>query len=85
MTDPAVEAAQRAWIEIVHNDAAFDLNDFECQELVNAARETLKPIREQWELLEAAAVHEDAEVQFGMNAVLGALESLIFTTEELER
>lgn len=64
MSDPAIEAAQRAWIEIVHNDAAFDLNDFECLELVSAAREALKPIRElhRRDTVKVAICQEDCDI-----------------------
>jgi len=76
MTDPAVEAANRARVTpgAVRSERLL---------AEAAAREALRPIRAKWKLLEAEAAHEDAEVKLGMLHVLNAIAPLIYTTEEL--
>ncbi|MFT9575672.1 Uncharacterised protein [Mycobacteroides abscessus subsp. abscessus] len=78
MTDPAVEAARRAdsWEPDIKQPDKFG-------EMVTAAREALRPIRDihqKW--AEAYAYRADGLV---LNAFLAALAPLIFTTEELEQ
>ncbi|ORA38083.1 hypothetical protein [Mycobacterium aquaticum] len=82
MSDPAVEAAQRAeqasgWWKSGHStpwDAGY---------AVDAAREALRPIRELHRELSVSALDEDAEVEHGMRLVLDNLAPLIYSTEEL--
>ncbi|QSM87558.1 hypothetical protein I3U44_17160 [Mycobacteroides abscessus subsp. bolletii] len=78
MTDPAVEAARRAdsWEPDIKQPDKFG-------EMVTAAREALRPIREihqKW--AEAYAYRADGLV---LNAFLAALTPLIFTTEEINQ
>lgn len=82
MTDPAVEAARKAW-----NGTGVYRTIAE-----NAAREALRPIREEWAELSEAATNlseygsylESAKAA-GMREVLAVLAPLIYPTEELER
>lgn len=79
MTDPAVEAAQRAIGHVSPDEFTNDVGDT----ALAAAREALRPIRDihqKW--AEAYAYRADGLV---LNAFLAALAPLIFTTEELER
>lgn len=69
MTDPAVEAAERACTKHGFGD-------------ISSAREALKPIREWFETAMAEAIAEDLFEQMDL---LDSLAPLIFTTEELER
>ncbi|MBV6360417.1 hypothetical protein R2325_16310 [Mycobacteroides chelonae] len=80
MSDPAVDAAQRAMKAVT--GAAFKPN----YDLIVAAREALKPIREKWEeLLDPYATRLADPEATGAIKVLEALAPLIFSTEELER
>lgn len=75
MTDPAIEAAQRAWsgegwivpMERYQNEAEL---------AAAAAREMAKPIRE-W------MAELDSEEMLPAHVVIAALAPLIYTTEEL--
>lgn len=69
MTDPAIEAAQRAW-----NGAYTDP--------VDGAHEALKPIREWYELQTQMWVDGTGGIS---PLLLDGLAPLIFTSEELER
>lgn len=79
MTDPAVEAAQRALAFQPHPGYYLTGSAL----ATAAAREALRPVRDihqKW--AEAYAYRADGLV---LNAFLAALAPLIFTTEELER
>lgn len=84
MSDPSIEAAQRAWPAV-----ACGFFDDEQRVMVAAAREALKPIRElhQKRSEELAPPYEDVMTAYdeGVKYVLDALAPLIYTTEELER
>lgn len=69
MTDPAVEAAQRAIGHVSPDEFTNEVGDT----ALAAAREALRPIRE-WYFAAMA-----------YNATIDDLAPLIFTTEELER
>lgn len=75
MSDPAIEAAQRAWGDRRGSKTAWKVG-------IAAAREALKPIREWFETAMAEAIAEDLFEQMDL---LDSLAPLIFTTEELER
>lgn len=89
MTDPAVEAIQRvkcaAWAFIDPPGAAEDV-------ALRAAREALKPIREQSEalsgyaqsLIEDGSLSESAKGAAILEA-LGVIAPFLYSTEELER
>ncbi|WJJ56505.1 hypothetical protein PROPHIT493_48 [Mycobacterium phage prophiT49-3] len=84
MTDPAVEAADRAW-EAWLERAPVDLSAASAP-VTLAAREALRPIREKWtELLMPYATRLVDPEATGAIRVLEAFAPLIFTTEELER
>lgn len=76
MTDPAVEAAQRAYEPRPFAQPGI------IPAMQAAAREALKPIREWYEKAMAEANAEDLYEQLDL---LESLAPLIFTTEELER
>jgi len=82
MPDPAVEAAQRAWISggVSSNDA-LDLAKGSIA--AEAAREALKPIRAKYEYLNARFGDQNTEMAIGIRWVLEDLAPLIYTTEEL--
>ncbi|WP_457062753.1 hypothetical protein [Mycobacteroides abscessus] len=90
MTDPAVEAAQRAWIERYGDLRRFDElcdGDTDIAAFVIAsAREALKPIRDKWaELLMPYATRLVDPEATGAIKVLEAFAPLIFTTEEINQ
>lgn len=70
MTDPAVEAAQRA-VDAMESPRIF------AHDLVAAAREALRPIRE-W------MAELDSEELLPAHVVIAALAPLIYATEELQ-
>lgn len=78
MSDPAVEAAQRAIGHVSPDEFTNEVGDA----ALAAAREALKPIREWFETAMAEAIAEDLFEQMDL---LDSLAPLIFTTEELER
>lgn len=80
MSDPAVEAAQRAWDALPEQSYATREQVMEA-----AAREALKPIRSLFDRLSLDYATASPEVQQGMDEVLNPLRHLIFSTEELER
>ena len=73
MSDPAIEAAQRAWTDTVARGARSP-NENPWLQSIDAAREALKPIRK---------IVEDWEATGTLD--YEALLKSIFTTEELER
>lgn len=81
VTDPAVEAAQRAWRTATHGRKG-DLPSSEMMTalVTGAAREMAKPIRELHEFWNSEAVLPPEAWQ-----ILDQLARLIFTSEELER
>lgn len=80
MTDPAVEAAQRAYEPRPFAQPGV------IPAMQAAAREALKPIRDKWaELLMPYATRLVDPEATGAIKVLEAFAPLIFTTEELER
>lgn len=79
MSDPSVEAAQRALADLGYGRSGY-------VQRVAAAREALKPIREKWaELLMPYATRLVDPEATGAIKVLEAFAPLIFTTEELGR
>ncbi|CPT12373.1 Uncharacterised protein [Mycobacteroides abscessus subsp. abscessus] len=80
MTDPAVEAAQRAWPK--GNGARKLVVNRPRMYMEAAAREALRPIQEWFGKVMLEAVIEDLYEQLDL---LESLHPLIFTTEELER
>ncbi|CPR39052.1 hypothetical protein [Mycobacteroides abscessus] len=84
MTDPAVEAARRAWRVQTGSEPLADDN-YTIWVRTIAAREALKPIRESHQHLTKMASGESIPVWTGMMAVLNVLAPLIYKTEELER
>lgn len=85
MTDPAVEAARKAWVASgrVPLPTQQDLRG-----RITAAREALNPIRKLHAYLTEVADGLDARnsaFQLGMRAVLKDIAPLIFTTEELNQ
>lgn len=78
ISDPAIAAAQRAWGEEQPPEYFTDKGPVVAEATAISAREALRPVQETWELLEAAAVHEDAEVARGMRNVLTAFAPIIF-------
>ncbi len=85
MSDPAIEAAQRAW-EAWFERAPVDLSAASTP-VTLAAREALKPIRERHAHWVAELEKSPLSATAGAIAlvVLADLAPLIFTTEELER
>lgn len=79
MTDPAVEAAQR---HAATKPYGFN-SILSGEDLIAAAREMAKPLRELVSTLEAVAARENLATYTGMMAVIGSIKPLIFTTEEL--
>lgn len=82
MSDPSIEAAQRAWRVQTGSEPLADDN-YTIRVRTIAAREALRPIRDihqKW--AEAYAYRADGLV---LNAFLAALAPLIFTTEELNQ
>ncbi|MFT9549001.1 hypothetical protein ACM0AZ_15115 [Mycobacteroides abscessus subsp. massiliense] len=77
MSDPAVEAAQRAWAELFPLGPSWSAvaHDGNQNFFVAAAREMARPIRR---LVENCGA-------FGDELDMGDLKQLIYTTEELER
>lgn len=80
MTDPAVEAAQRAW-DALQRKSGWGPEEIP-QELAAAAREALKPIRELYEQMNSP-LPDGFELPGGVKYLLERLAPLIFTTEEL--
>lgn len=78
MTDPAVEAAQRAYEPRPFAQPGI------IPAMQAAAREALKPIRELHSELNSP-LPDGFELPGGVKYVLHLLAPLIFTTEELER
>lgn len=80
MSDPAIEAAQRAWDTTAEltTDLQYTVNPYAVAKA--AAREALRPIRELYEE-QSGDSDESAELWVFLNK----LAPLIFTTEELER
>lgn len=78
MTDPAVEAAQRAIGHVSPDEFTNEVGDT----ALAAAREALRPIQEWFGKVMLEAVIEDLYEQLDL---LESLHPLIFTTEELER
>ncbi|MDM2174701.1 hypothetical protein PP404_24515 [Mycobacteroides abscessus] len=79
MSDPSVEAAQRAWErpgEPANPDHPY------WGETVAAAREALRPIKKWYGKAMAEAIAEDLYEQLDL---LESLAPLIFTTEELNQ
>ncbi|WP_457214023.1 hypothetical protein [Mycobacteroides abscessus] len=80
MTDPAVEAAERA-VRLHYPPRITEPSTCE----IDSAREALKPIRathERWEKIFGGSRGDVPEM---IQVLLGELTPLIFTTEELER
>lgn len=79
MTDPAVEAAVR------HCDALpyGAKSKIEFDDLIDAAREALKPIREKCEELDSMFGDAATNVAAGVRLVLTQIAPLIYTSEEL--
>ena len=75
MTDPAVEAAQRAC------SCAGTVHSSRC--LAAAAREALKPIQAKYKELDGLFGDSPTNVAIGVRRVLQDLAPLIYTTEEL--
>lgn len=85
MTDPAVEAARRAWRVQTGSEPLADDN-YTIRVRTIAAREALRPIRDKWaELLMPYATRLVDPEATGAIKVLEAFAPLIFTTEELEQ
>lgn len=83
MTDPAVEAARRAWQAEGWGDGPLAMSEGHLAEA--AAREALRPIRavyERWERLYGSSRGDVPEM---VQVLLESFAPLIFTTEELER
>lgn len=89
-SDPAVEAAERAWVTRYTNHthtAADSAQDNGVGQLaIDVAREALKPIRE---LLDQLAEDTVPPCEFGNRhelyvKAISALSPLVYTTEELE-
>lgn len=78
MTDPAVEAVQRAIGHVSPDEFTNEVGDT----ALAAAREALRPIQEWFGKVMLEAVIEDLYEQLDL---LESLHPLIFTTEELER
>lgn len=76
MTDPAVEAAQRAIGHVSPDEFTNEVGDT----ALAAAREALRPIQEWFGKVMLEAVIEDLYEQLDL---LESLHPLIFTTEEL--
>ncbi|YCU34479.1 hypothetical protein ACRYGU_16680 [Mycobacteroides abscessus] len=86
MTDPAVEAAQRAWDATAEMTAGgYVVNPYRVAK--TAAREALKPIRERHTHWVTELEKSPLPATAGAIAlvVLADLAPLIFTTEELEQ
>lgn len=81
MTDPAVEAAQRA-----EDENTGRIPPFQWDDALDGAIQALKPMREKWEeLLGPYATRLVDPEATGAIKVLEAFAPFIFTTEELER
>lgn len=85
MSDPVIEAAQRAWDATAEMTAGgYVVNPYRVAK--TAAREALRPIREKWEeLLGPYATRLVNPEATGAIKVLEAFAPLIFTTEELNQ
>ncbi|SIC59791.1 hypothetical protein [Mycobacteroides abscessus] len=87
MTDPAIDAAQRAIGHVSPDEFTNEIGDT----ALATAREALKPIREECGRLKDRAemlIEEGgsyAVLGNGIEEALDAIAPLIFTTEELER
>lgn len=81
MTNPAVEAAQRAIGHVSPDEFTNEVGDT----ALASAREALKPIQKLHEQLTREADDEHGGCESGMRYVLRELAPLIFTSEELER
>jgi hypothetical protein len=80
MSDPAIEAAQRAWEEYEAQGGVW-----KPEALRLAAREALKPIRATYARWESAFGGCRGEVPEMVQVLLDELAPLIYTTEELEQ
>ncbi|MCV7200810.1 hypothetical protein H7J71_02135 [Mycolicibacterium peregrinum] len=86
MSDPAVEATERAWEG--YPVPSGDVDRYLREVPLTAARETSKPIRELHQELSGDMPEPSTEAMAaraeGMRYVLDELAKLIYTTEELE-
>lgn len=83
MTDPAVEAARRAWQAEGWGDGPLAMSEGHLAEA--AAREALRPIRavyERWGRLYGSSRGDVPEM---VQVLLESLAPLIFTTEEINQ
>lgn len=82
MTDPAVEAVQRAWPK--GNGARKLVVNRPRTYMEDTAREMAKPIREVYMEILTGMPMNSMSLNMALNGILDVLGPLIFTTEELE-
>ncbi|WP_100525323.1 hypothetical protein [Mycobacteroides abscessus] len=83
MTDPAVEAAQRAWQAEGWGDGPLAMSEGHLAEA--AAREALRPIREWHQKQSQRLADRYSSEALMLKAQLAEIAPLIFTTEELNQ